>query len=195
MEAGRGGRATRRQFCGLLALAMLAMAGAGHARADDAPTEAAELELKAAYLYKFANFVEWPPDAFRDTSQPIVIGVMGADALAAQLDALVQDKVVRGRGFVVRSLPPGGDARAVHILYMGEIRRDAAQAALLAVQGSHVLTVSDRRRGNAGGAMVGLVWVNQRLRFEVSMPAVQRSRLRLSALMLTAAYRVQGAGP
>ena len=185
----------RRRFCGLLAMALLACSGFGSACADDTPTEAAELELEAAYLYKFANFVEWPADAFREPGHPVIIGVMGADALATQLEAMVRDKTVRGRGFVVRTLQPTDDPRGVHILFLGDLGREQSQAALLAVGGSHVLTVSDRRRVSAGGAMVTLVRVNQRLRFEVSMPAVQRSRLRLSALMLTAAYRVQRGAP
>ena len=187
--------ALRRRFRALLAVVLLALLGAGLAHADDTPTEADELELEAAYLYKFANFVEWPADAFRDPGHPIVIGVMGADALATQLEGLVRDKTVRGRGFVVRTLQPMGDLRGVHILFLGDLGRERSQAALLAVEGSHVLTVSDRRRLSAGGAMVTLVRVKQRLRFEVSMPAVQRSRLRLSALMLTAAYRVQRGAP
>lgn len=193
MQEGRAN--LRRRFCGLLAVAVLAFSGFGLAHAEDTPTEADELELEAAYLYKFANFVEWPADAFRDPGHPIVIGVMGADALATQLGVLVRDKTVRGRGFVVRTLSPGDDPRGVHILFLGNLGREQSQAALLAVQGSHVLTVSDRRRPLAGGAMVTLVRVNQRLRFEVSMPVVQRSRLRLSALMLTAAYRVQRGAP
>jgi hypothetical protein len=151
-EAVQEGRANlRRRLCGLLAVAFLAFSGFGIAHAEDTPTEADELELEAAYLYKFANFVEWPADAFRDPGHPIVIGVMGADALATQLEVLVRDKTVRGRSFVVRTLSPGDDPRAVHILFLGNLGREQSQATLLAVQGSHVLTVSDRRRPLAGG--------------------------------------------
>jgi hypothetical protein len=152
--------------------------------------EAAGLEVKAAYLYKFANYIEWPDGAFRNPTQPIAIGVLGADELAGELQRLVQDKSIKGRGFVVRRLQPGDDLGDLHILFIGNVDRPAIASALAAADVHHFLTVSESRRVFASGGMVNLVVVNQRIRFEVALPPVQRSRLRLSALMLTAAYRV-----
>lgn len=181
----------------IIAAAMLLGTGAAstvHAQPgpgdESVQAEAADLEVKAAYLYKFANYVEWPDDAFRNPTQPIAIGVLGADALADELQRLVQDKSIKGRGFVVRRLQPGDDLGGIHILFLGDVGRPAVASALAAADGHHFLTVSESRRVFASGGMVNLVVVNQRIRFEVALPPVQRSRLRLSALMLTAAYRV-----
>lgn len=165
------------------------------AAAGVAQSETVELEVKAAYLYKFANYVDWPDDAFRDAVQPIVIGVFGADALAAELKNLVRGKRVKGRAFLVRRLRAGDDPRDLHILFLGGTERDAGAGMLAAVGDRKVLTVSDSAWAFTSGSMVNLVIVDQRVRFEVAMPPVQRSGLRLSALMLTAAYRVQKDGP
>lgn len=160
-----------------------------------AQTEAVELEVKAAYLYKFANYAEWPDDAFRGPVDPIVIGVFGSDELVAELKRLTQGKIVKGRGFVVRPLLASADPGDVHILFIGNTDRSVAARWLSVVGNRHALTVSDSRRVFASGTMVNLVVVNDRVRFEVDLRAVQRSRLRLSALMLTAAHRVQKVQP
>ena len=175
---------------GCLAAPSRANAKSSEAR-DATQTEVAELEVKAAYLYKFVSYVEWPGGAFRDPAQPIAIGVLGNDDLADELQRLVQGKSVKGRGFVVRKLQPGDDLGDIHILFLGDIELHGVTSALEAAASRDVLTVSDSRRVFASGSMINLVMVKQRLRFEVALRPVQRSRLRLSALMLTAAYRVQ----
>lgn len=200
--AGGGARLLR----GALTLGALAcaLAGAGWpmaAAAQDpagqvaAAASPAELEVKAAYLYKFASFIDWPDDAFADAAQPVVVGVLGADKVAVELQRLVQGKSVRGRGFVVRRLQPGDDVRGLHILFVGDLDRELVAPVLAAAAGQHLLTVSDSKRVFANGTMVNLLVVNQRVRFEVALQPVQRSRLRLSALMLTAAYRVRNGAP
>lgn len=176
-------------FLAVLLLACPALQARAQVDAGTAQSEAVELEVKAAYLYKFANYVDWPPEAFRDSTQPVVIGVMGATELVDELQRIVRGKSVRGRGFVVQRLQPGDDLRNLHILFVGPLNRDTA-AVLAATEGQHVLTVSDSKRVFASGSMVNLVKVGDRLRFEVALAPVQRSRLRLSALMLTAAIRV-----
>jgi hypothetical protein len=153
-------------------------------------TSGVELEVKAAYLYKFANYVEWPEGTFRDPDQPIVIGVLGADELAAELKRLVQGKRVNGRRFIVRRLRASDDPHDLHILFLGDLDGDTVTRMLAATAGQRMLTVSDSRRVFAAGSMVNLVVVEQRVRFEVAMPPLQRSHLRLSALMFAAAYRV-----
>jgi hypothetical protein len=180
----------------LVSIAAPPPANAQPERAPDAPqTEAGALEVKAAYLYKFANYVDWPAGAFQDEAHAIVIGVLGDDQLSSELRRLVQGKSVKGRGFMVRKLRPGDDLGGIHILFLGDIEAQALEAALAAAANRDVLTVADSRRAFASGCMVNLVMVNQRLRFEVAQGPVQRSRLRLSALMLTAAYRVQKERP
>jgi hypothetical protein len=184
-----------------MACLLLLVGRVSDARARSVPAatspqdEAIELEVKAAYLFKFSNYVEWPDDAFSHPAQPIVIGVLGANELAAELARLVQGKTVRGHRFTVRRLRDGDDPREVHILFLGDLDRSVVESTLALVGSHHVLTVSDTQRVFAQGTMVNLVPVKQRIRFDVSMPPVQRSRVRLSALMLTAANRVHKGRP
>ena len=151
--------------------------------------------IKAAYLYKFTNYVQWPGGAFARPDSPIVIGVMGDDALAALLNRMVTGKVVNGRGFEVRSLRPRESINGVHVLYVGALAHEDLQSVLGQAQGRPVLLVSDSRRAYALGSMINFVVIDSRLRFQVALPPAARSGLKLSALMLTAAYDVAREGP
>ena len=161
-----------------------------HAASIDRPEA-----IKAAYLYKFTNYVQWPGNAFARPDSPIVIGVMGDDQLAGVVGRIVAGKVVNGRGFEIRTLRPGEAITGVHVLYVGEIGRSAVLSVLGQAQGRPILVVSDSRRAYALGSMINFVMIDARLRFEVALQPAARSGLKLSALMLTAAYDVAREDP
>ena len=167
---------------------LLALACAG-ARAQAA--DALERQVKAAYLYKFAGFVEWPDGCFARPDSALVIGVLGADALADQLEQTVAGHSANGRAIVVRKLrrgePPGG----LHILFLGALERSALQETLAASRHQPVLTVSDSEEAHALGSMVNFIVADDKLRFEVALKPVAAARMKISARMLAAAYKVQ----
>jgi hypothetical protein len=167
---------------------------AGSSRAHAESIEGPEA-IKAAYIYKFTNYVQWPGNAFVRPDSPIVIGVMGDDELAGLVGRIVSGKVVNGRGFEIRPLRPGASITGVHVLYVGEIGRSDLLSVLGQAQGQPVLVVSDSRRAYALGSMINFVVVDSRLRFEVALQPAARNGLKLSALMLTAAYDVAREGP
>ncbi len=138
--------------------------GAAPALAD--PNGELERQVKAAYLYKFAGFVEWPEGAFARPDSALVIGVAGADALADQLALTVAGHSVNGR---------------------------ALQELLAAARGQSLLIVSDSDEVYARGAMINFVIAQDKLRFEVALKPLSQVNIRISARMLAAAYRVQGA--
>ncbi|MGZ8289887.1 MAG: YfiR family protein [Telluria sp.] len=181
-DPGRRG-VLRFAWC-LAALCMLA--GAGAARADDP----LEREIKAAYLYKFGSFVEWPEASFARPDSPLHIAVAGDDALADQLARTVAGRNVGGRPVSVRKLRSDEAPGAVHILFVSGQERGAAEL-FKSVRGQPVLTVSDSEESLALGSMVAFVVSANKLRFLVAMPPVVPSRLRISARMLAAALRVQ----
>src|SRR5437899_846096 len=90
---------------------------------SEAPTE---YQIKAAFLYNFAKFVEWPADAFADPHAPIVLGVVGEDPFGNVLDKIVLGKTVNGRGLVIKRLKPGPDLRNCHILFLSLIGKKAS---------------------------------------------------------------------
>jgi hypothetical protein len=167
-------------------------AGTTAARAESAQGSEA---IKAAYLYKFTNYVQWPDGAFAAADSPIVIGVAGDDDLVGVLERMTAGKMVNGRSFQVRSIDPGLPLSGVHVLYLGSLGRNDLQSVLGQVQGKPVLLVSESRRGCGSGCMINFVIVDSRLRFQVALQPAARSGLHFSALMLTAAYSVAREGP
>lgn len=177
----------------LLGSAMPLTSQAGMFSAAEAPVDAAAAErrIKAAYLYKFASYVEWPADAFANADSPLVIGVVGDPALRNELARLVLDRTVAGRGLRVRTVHASHPVRGVHVLYAGELSSGERDALRRHLAGQPVLLVSDLAQAGALGSMVRFVPVDQRLRFDVDLGPVTAGRLKVSALMLSAARRVE----
>lgn len=177
--------ARRRVLLWFCSAVMAWRTGAAHA------DESLEAKVKAAYVYKFLSFVEWPNSAFADASSPIVIGVAGDDGVYAELQRVLPGRSVHGRPLQVRRMQPGESIEALHVLFVG--------AGLVHgpwVEGlpdRPLLVVTDAPNGLEAGGAINFLLVGGRVRFEVSLPAVERAGLRLSSRMLGVAERVVGA--
>jgi hypothetical protein len=182
-RAGSAGLAARR-----LAVALAIAAGVAALPAAAQPAASAD-EVKAAYLYRFIGYVEWPPRVFATRESPISIAVVGADAVRADLDSLVKGRTAEGRPVEVHELLPGAPLDGVHLLF---ISRDviAPRAWLQEARDNAVLVVTESPQGLAGGGILNFVLTEQRVRFEASLPAAERSGLKLSSRLLAVASRV-----
>src|SRR3989449_9493975 len=112
----------RRRVAGLLracALSIGIAAGVASPRPAQADTQADEYRVKAAFLYKFGSYIEWPSGSFARADSPVAIGVMGADALADELAQIVAGRNVNGRPVRVRKLRPGDPIAGLHVLFVG----------------------------------------------------------------------------
>lgn len=150
-----------------------------------------ETEVKAAFLYHFTGYVEYPPDAFANPNAPFVIGVLGKDSILDALQNAVRGKNVRGRPVVVKQVSIGQELRDCHILFVPE-----AQAAnLLRVQGilgdAPVLLVGESKDFAARGGMIGFFVEQNRVRFEINPEATRRARLTVSSKLLSLARIVK----
>ena len=167
--------------------------GAAFAAAAAVPAyaqrEAPEASVKAAFLYKFANYVEWPAAAFASSSAPLVIGVAGADEIAADLERITPGRSVGTHAVTVRRVREGEPLRGVHILFIGH-DAGAAQALLRAAREQGVLTVTETERGLEMGSAINFVTAGERVGFEVSLDAAEKSGHRISSRMLAVARRV-----
>ena len=144
--------------------------------------------MKAAYLYRFLSFVEFPPTSFDRPDSPIVIGVLGAEDVLQELAAIVPGRVAQGRPVAVRRVADAAAAAGVHLLYIG--RGQAAQLARLPlVRGQ--LVVSDWTGALDHGAVVNFVRQEGRVRFEVAMEAAARRDIKISSRMLAVASSVR----
>jgi hypothetical protein len=147
-------------------------------------------QVKAAYLYKFASFVEWPPEVFAQGDSPLVIGIMGADALAEDLENMIAGRSANGRKLTVHKLRRGDQLTGSHILFIGKLEKTQMQEIYAAVKEHPVLTVTDSEEAYALGGMINFIVIDERLRFEVALKPAALSHLKISALLLSAAYKV-----
>ena len=178
-----------------LLLVLFALLGAARAQAQ-APSvnPALERQVKAAYLLKFAAFVEWPDASFARPDSVLEIGVAGNGPLADALTAMAATRTINGHPVAVRRIRAGDALAGLHILFVdGETGPGAARELLTAAQGLALLTVSDAAEQADSGCMINFVVDAERLRFDVLMRPVAASGLRISARMLAVAHRVRGA--
>ena len=169
------------------------VAALGSQAADD-PARTAQQRVKAAFLYKFAGYVEWPAEAFPDTANPIVIGVAGADDVAAELDQAVVGRQVAGRPLQVRRLPRDDSAgTCCHIVFVGA-GGDPGRARELLAQARErpVLTVTDSPRGHPAGSVINFVAAGDRIRFDIARDTAERNGLQLRSQLLAVAREVIG---
>jgi hypothetical protein len=150
-----------------------------------------EYRVKAAFLYNFAKFIEWPPEAFSGPEAPYSICVLGQDPFREDLEAAVSDNLVQGRRLVVRRLPNVKEAPACHILFVASSERERLRAILEAVEGTPILTVGEDEDFTRLGGCLRFFLLENRVRFEINLPATDRAHLKLSAKLLSLA-RVLG---
>lgn len=149
-----------------------------------------ESSIKAAFVYKFAGFVEWPPAALR-AGDPLAIGVIGADAVASDLEQIVAGRTLEGRTVTVRRMREGDAAQPPHVLFVGATRDSRLREIAAAVAGP-VLVVTEQENGLRLGGVLNFVLEEGRVRFAASLPAAEARGLKLSARLLAVAQAVVG---
>ncbi|HEV2110928.1 MAG TPA: YfiR family protein [Gammaproteobacteria bacterium] len=159
--------------------------------------EAAEIsqqQVEAAYLYKFGGYVTWPDKAFAGPDSPIVIGVAGSDSVADNLTAMVTGRTIGNRPVTVKRIHEGDPLGGIHILFIGSPRSAQSSELFESSRGRPILVVSEGKEGLALGGAVSFVVIDERVRFDVSLDAVQENGLKLSSQLLSVAHAVDGAG-
>jgi hypothetical protein len=165
-------------------LLLLAALRANPVHAQDATYSADS--VKAAFLYHFAGYVEWPESR---SNAPLVIGVVGDAGVSEELRRILPGRTIGNRGLRVRDLEPAEDFTGVDILY---IARPFMPVLSRAANQRYLLIVTDEMAdGLESGAIINFVNVDRRIRFEISMRAADQAGLRLSARLLSAALRVR----
>jgi hypothetical protein len=159
--------------------------------AAEEPALAIQQRIKAAFLYKFAAYVEWPPSAFTDPESPIVIGVAGSDGIARELEQVVASRKIGGRPMQVRRLARGERANdCCQILFVGAGEKERSSELLASTQGRPVLTVTETGADHASGSVINFLAEDGRIRFDISREAADRNRLHLRSQLLGVARQV-----
>lgn len=149
-----------------------------------------ENEIKAAFLYKFGSFVEWPAETFAGPDGSFVIGVMGADAVAAELERVTAGRTIQERGVTVRRVRRGDPLGRLHILFIGDTESARLTEIAAATRGRPVLLVTESENSISRGSMINFVEVDNKVRFDVAPAPAERDQLKISARLLSVARKV-----
>ena len=154
------------------------------------PSRTAEAQIKAAFLYKFGSFVEWPAQSFERADTPFTIGLVGADNVAAELAQVAPGRSVHGRPIVVRKLKRGEALAGLHMLFVGSAEAGRLAEILGAAKGQPLLVVSESDDALEQGSMINFVASEGKVRFDVALPPAEQGHLKISARLLAVARKV-----
>jgi hypothetical protein len=151
---------------------------------------ALERSVKAAFLYKFLGYTEYPASAFSGPAAPLVIGVVGSDEMGAELARIVAGRSAQSRTIVVRQLRDSDAPGALHLLFVAGA--DSARAARTLRQASPgpTLLVTECGNGLQAGSIINFKIVDEHVRFDVSLEAAEKNNIKLSSRLLSVANHV-----
>jgi hypothetical protein len=156
------------------------------AHADSYPEDS----VKAAFLYRFAGYVEWPRAAL--ATPTFTIAVLGGQSVAAQLERLLPSHKIKNRPSQVRQIDAPAELKDAQVLYIGADYNGDLRSLIEPLASKPVLIVTDSDRGLSEGGTVNFLSIDRRVRFEVSLTAATRSGLKIGSELLSVAARVEG---
>ena len=154
--------------------------------------QSAEYEIKAAFLCKFGNYIEWPSQRGEFAEIPFGIGVAASDAVVDELTRVARGQTVNGRPIVVRRLVVGDRLNGLDILFVARSHAAHFADTLAAVKGQAILTVTESDPGTPVGGMVNFVVVADKVKFDIALEPAEQSNLKVSARLLSVARAVSG---
>jgi YfiR/HmsC-like len=153
--------------------------------------EASEYQIKAAFLYNFAKFIEWPPEKSRGADHPMKICIVGDDPFGSVLDESIKDKTIGGRRLVVQRLKMGQNVKDCQVAFISSSEKTHARTFLEGLKGASVLTVGDTEGFAALGGVINFTMEENRVRFEINVDAAERAHLKISSKLLSLARIVK----
>jgi hypothetical protein len=170
-------RCTRRRIL-VLIVSLVALVPIRNANSQANPTE-----LKAVFLFNFAQFVEWPASGFASTNSPLVIGVLGTDPFGKVLDDVLRNERARNRRLTLERYKRLSDIERCHILYISKSEQAHMDEILAAFRGKPVLTVAETDDFAREGGIIQLI-TDRKVRLRINHKAAKASGLSISAKML-----------
>ena len=172
-------------FCVALVLAVVATSHADSA--SDA--EALAQRVKAAFIYNFIQFTDWPEGALGEVDSPIVIGVLDPDPLGGNLEKTIAGKTAHGHPLKVKYINDPTQVAGCHLIYAcgddGPVRK------ILAAATGSVLTVGDSDAFAEAGGEIRFYLADNKIRFEINLTAVEKQKLQVSSKLLKVAKTVR----
>jgi hypothetical protein len=176
-------------FPALLALALIPFTGAARA-AQDSPSE---YQLKAAFVYNFAKFVDWPSKVYSGPQSPFSICILGTDPFGSIIDDTLRGKTVADHPVIIRRDKDAAAARHCQIVFVSASERRHLPDVLASLKGASVLVVGDVDGFAAAGGAIELTLQENRVRFAINPGAADGAGLKISSQLLALATIVHGA--
>ncbi len=183
IRLGPGGFRTIAAAVGLLAVCPASAA-------QDTP-RAPEYRIKAAFLYNFLLYTEWPSSAFEKSDSPVVLQIAGEDPFGNELDLAVHGKTVRGRPIEVRRLGRAAEATRCHLLFVCDDQAKNLSQVLERHRDAPLLTVGETEDFTRAGGVIRLFVDENKVRFEVNTDAADRAHVKFSSKLLSLARIVR----
>ena len=142
-----------------------------------------EYQVKAVFLFNFAQFVEWPTNAFPDAQTPLIIGILGEDPFGSYLDETVRGEKVNNRPLVVQRYRRMDEIKSCHILFISRSEADRLEEVLGGLKGRNILTVGDFEGFAQRGGMVRFV-TEKKVRLRINLEAAKAASLTISSKLL-----------
>jgi len=169
----------RRWF--LASLALLLAAGSEGA-AQTAPSR--EYQIKAVFLFNFAQFVDWPTQAFADAQAPLIIGVLGDDPFDGFLDEIVRGERINNRPLAVQRYRTVDEINQCQVLFISRSETKNLAAIFARLRGRNILTVGDGEAFTRHGGMIRFATVNNKTRLKINVAAAKAVELTISSKLL-----------
>jgi YfiR/HmsC-like len=152
-----------------------------------------EYAVKAAFLFHFAQFVEWPEGALSEANSPLVYCTIGEDPFQGALEASFKGKVIGTHPLQVRHLKEASEAQGCHVVFIGKaMKRKRISEELASLKRNPVLTVGETNQFVEDSGMIGFCVAENKIRFDINLEAAESARLKISARLLTLAKTVIG---
>ncbi|HEY8932045.1 MAG TPA: YfiR family protein [Rariglobus sp.] len=175
-------RKSGRLFTVLLWLGLSALTGPAAVGADHAVSK--EYQLKAAFLYNFSKFVQWPPERFSDEKSPIVIAVLGDNPFGDELENAVRGRLVNGRPIIIKIIDRLDQVGSAQVLFIDAKEERHLGDSLPELHRAGVLTVGETRQFAEMGGIITFTLAEDKVRFEINQLAGEKAGLKINAQLL-----------
>ena len=150
-----------------------------------------DYQVKAAFLFNFGKFVEWPGLEFSPGTAPLVVGVLGEDPFGPMLDRTLQGKTINGHPLILKRFQHGADPAGCHVLFISASEKEGMTEMVRALAGRSVLLVSETESFLECGGMINFYIESNSVKFAINIESTQRAGLRISSKLLSVAKVVK----
>lgn len=151
-----------------------------------------EYQLKAVFLYNFAQFAEWPTSTLAETNSPIIIGIVGPDPFGSALEETVRGENVAGHPLIIQHFPNPSDIKTCHLLFITQPEIRHVDEILKAVGDKPVLTIADADNPALTRVMIRFLVENNKVHFRINADAARTAKISLSSKLLRVAEAPTG---